>query len=77
MEILDALKTLNDNGVVLINITQCERGSVDGAYAAGRILETCGVLSGSDIIKEAAISKLAYLLGKYPGDVGKVRQMFT
>ena len=61
---LSLLKQAIDKGIVIVNVTQCKRGSVDQAkYETGSGLEAIGVISGGDITFEAAITKLMLLLG--------------
>jgi len=60
-------------GILVVNISQCSGGMVvQGRYETSRQLKEVGVVSGSDMTTEAAITKLMVLLGNYP--VEEVRQ---
>lgn len=58
------LKQACDNGLVVINTTQCSRGSVMPIYAVGKDLQEIGVVAGHDMTVEAALMKLSYILSK-------------
>ncbi len=63
---LGALREFTDKGGVIVNVTQCQAGSVDmGAYANGDILRQAGLVCGRDMTTEAAVTKLFVLLGQY------------
>ena len=53
------------NGILIVNVTQCIGGSVVmGHYATSTRLEEIGVISGKDITTESAVAKMMYLLPK-------------
>ena len=61
---MQMIKEACDNGLVIINTTQCTRGSVSPIYAVGKELQEIGVIAGSDMTVEAALMKLSYILSK-------------
>jgi L-asparaginase len=64
-DLLAALAEAAERGVVIVNVTQCLRGEVRmGTYAAGRMLEDAGVVSGGDMTAEAALTKLYVLVSQ-------------
>jgi len=62
---LDLVREAAGMGKVLLNVTQCQAGTVDmSLYATGRSLQEAGVASGHDCTTEGALAKLFYLMGK-------------
>lgn len=61
------LKAAVDRGIIIVNKTQCNTGSVEmGLYAVSLNLMKAGVLSGYDITTEALLTKMMLILGEQP-----------
>lgn len=62
---LELLREALQNGLVILNVSQCDEGNVNqGLYETSRYLEEMGVIGAADITTEAAITKLMFVLGQ-------------
>ncbi len=59
----EGLKRVVQKEVVVFNVSQCSGGEViQGRYESSKVLEEIGVIGGTDITSEAAVTKLMFLL---------------
>ena len=67
-----------ERGIVIVNKTQCNTGSVSmGQYAVSLNLLKAGVISGYDITTEAVLTKMMHVLGEHGSDLEKVKKMLS
>ncbi|MBD1390974.1 asparaginase [Neiella sp. HB171785] len=64
-QMLDLLKKADENGIVIVNTTQCLKGHVNmSGYVSGNKLANTGAISGQDMTIEATLTKLHFLLSQ-------------
>ena len=74
--IMEAIESLSKSGCVVVMASQCIFGRVQmHVYDKGVKLAEIGVVPGEDMLSETAFVKLAWLLGQYPKDIAKVKEL--
>ncbi|KAK0083822.1 hypothetical protein PV325_008142 [Microctonus aethiopoides] len=74
-DIIEVLREASKRGVIIVSITQCSKGGVTDLYESGKLLLEVGIIPGSDMTPEAALTKLAYVLSKTDWDINTKRHM--
>jgi len=74
---IEALQNCIKKGIVVLNITQCLEGKViQGMYETSSQLKSIGVVGGSDLTFESAITKLMFLLAQ-PLKITEIKKLLT
>ncbi|KAF8627733.1 hypothetical protein AX15_004274 [Amanita polypyramis BW_CC] len=74
-DLMEVIKEACNRGVIVVAISQCIKGSVSDAYETGRGLLQAGVVPGSDMTPECALTKLSYLLSKPELSTKDIREL--
>ncbi|KAK9960087.1 hypothetical protein ABG768_010163 [Culter alburnus] len=76
-DLLNEIRKATERGLIMINCTQCLRGSVTTSYATGQALSDAGLVAGCDMTPEAALSKLSYVLAKQDLSTEEKKKMLS
>ncbi|XP_050989148.1 60 kDa lysophospholipase [Labeo rohita] len=76
-DLLDEIHKATKRGLIMVNCTQCLRGTVTISYATGQALSKAGVVAGFDMTPEAALSKLSYVLAKQDLSLEEKKEMMS
>ncbi|XP_035274810.1 60 kDa lysophospholipase isoform X2 [Anguilla rostrata] len=76
-DLLEEFHKATERGVIMVNCTQCLRGSVTMSYATGKALSDAGLIAGCDMTPEAALSKLSHVLAKQDLSTEGKRKMLS
>ncbi|NP_001096091.1 60 kDa lysophospholipase [Danio rerio] len=76
-DLLGEIRKATQRGLIMINCTQCLRGSVTTSYATGQALSDAGLVAGCDMTPEAALSKLSYVLAKQNLSIEEKKKMLS
>ena len=69
----ELLKTYINNGGIVINTTQCSKGSVSqGKYETSSMFSALGVISANDSTTESILTKTMFALGKYDTNKNRI-----
>lgn len=75
-ELLEALRSAHEQGIIMVAISQCYIGRIDfSVYATGAQLTRTGVLNGRDMTLEAAYTKLMVLF-RLGYSIGQIEALF-
>lgn len=72
---IDNLHRAQQQGIVMVNVSQCLGGEVSLDYEAARPLSEAGVVNGADMTIEAAVTKLNVLLATEPNNADIRRKL--
>uniref|UniRef100_A0A8C8GM63 asparaginase n=1 Tax=Oncorhynchus tshawytscha TaxID=74940 RepID=A0A8C8GM63_ONCTS len=76
-DLLEEFRNATERGVIIVNCTQCLRGSVTTSYATGKALSDAGLVAGCDMTPEAALCKLSYVLARTDLSIEAKRKMLS
>uniref|UniRef100_A0A4W5RS61 asparaginase n=1 Tax=Hucho hucho TaxID=62062 RepID=A0A4W5RS61_9TELE len=76
-DLLEEFRNATKRGVIMVNCTQCLRGSVTTSYATGKALSDAGLVAGCDMTPEAALCKLSYVLARTDLSIEAKRNMLS